>query len=58
MNTQEIINKINSASNNVEFENACNLIEDQKLRNKALDVVWYSMTLDQDKKLAIDLLSN
>ena len=58
MTNQEIILKVNSAKTDKEFENACKLIENADLRKKCLDVIWYSMTLEQDKKMVNKILSN
>ena len=58
MTNQEILLKVNSAKTDKEFENACNLIENADLRKKALNVIWYSMTLEQDKKMVTKILNH
>ena len=58
MTNQEILLKVNSAKTDKEFENACNLIGNADLRKKALNVIWYSMTLEQDKKMVTKILNS
>lgn len=57
MENLEIIKLINQVSNNTEFEKVCELIENKEVREKALNIVWYSMTLEEDKKKLIELLN-
>lgn len=48
---------IDNIKTDAEFENFCNSIENESLRKKALNIVWYSMTLTEDKQKLKKLLS-
>ena len=58
MDISKILESVNSAKTNEEFSKACDLIKDEKLRERAKNVIWYSMTLEQDKKMVSVILNS
>lgn len=51
----KIINAIKKAKTDKDFFEACNLIKNKEIRKKVENAVWYAMTTEKTKEVAIEI---